>query len=474
MKRPQNFHYLIAGGDFALIKAQEKAEDDPHQAVKDLQPLIQGKRAVLYVGVTCAFAAPYVASQLLRLSRRPGAKCVLIGFNPEDRARDLEVENWDKTFADVVRTVSRKRNCMILNPVVGPEPITGSTRMKGGSATKLILETIFALAARQARLARIGAADGSPAEAVHDCIRSYEQTRLAVYEQLADIAPLMQLGGHALRRGRHIYYVGSGAPGVLGIVDASECPPTFGADFEDVRGFVVDGWTALLGRGRDLSHVGPWYRISAADFMQEQLPRLARGDLIVGLPSAGRDAKVQQALDHSQRAGASVAIVQTGASNRTCLPLDAHVCVPQVPRSVVPGADVFREYAIKLIINALTTGAHVLSGKVYGNLMVDLRISNNKLYHRSIAIIQKITGVSADMAKRCLLRSIYGVDRLTPELMRAQPSRHIAAGVEVPKIVPRALIMAGARTTYAQADRLLHKEPIVRSAIERLKKHSKR
>ena len=154
--------------------------------------------------------------------------------------------------------------------------------------------------------------------------------------------------------------------------------------------------------------------------------------------------------------------------------LDIDVCVPQVPRSKISGAPVYAEYATKLILNALTTGAHILCGKVYRNRMVDLRISNNKLYHRTLGIIQDVTGVSADDAKRALLRSLYGVDRVTPVLMRAKPSAHVEAATNASKVVPRALIMAGSRATYADAEKLLRNEPVVRNAITRLKGGTKK
>ncbi len=472
-KRRPNFRYLIAGGDLALIKAQEGAEDDPRQAWEDVRPLIKGKRRVLYVGITCALAAPYVASQLLGLLRRPGARCVLMGFNPKHCARNVEVENWDRTFADVVGVVSARPSCVVLNPVVGPEAITGSTRMKGGSATKLLLETIFALAASEAHIAGGSGKCPSLPAAVRECIRAYDAARVAAYEQSAEIASLIELGGRGLRRGGHIYYVGSGSPGILGIVDASECPPTFGAGFEDVRGFVVGGWRTLLGPGHDLSAEGPWYRISLHDFLAEKVPQLTRRDLVVALPSVGGDARLGDALRRSRKAGAAVAAVETQARVPGGISPDLRVRTAHLPRSMLPGAQVFREYATKLVLNALTTGAHVLSGKVYRNRLADLRISNNKLYHRAIWIIRDIMGVSAATAKRCLLRSIHGVDRVSPALMRAKPSRHVEAATDAAKVVPRALIMAGSRATHADAEKILRKEPVVRAAIERLKKASK-
>ncbi len=470
--RSANLRYLVAGADRAIIKAQEGAEDDPRQAWDDLRALVQGKRRVLYVGVTCGLSAPYVASQIWHLSRRAGSTCVLLGFNPAEQARSTKIENWDKTFADVVSHVVRKPNCIVVNPVLGPEAITGSTRMKGGSATKLILETIFTLAARRAGLCPGGATCGPLRTAIRECLYAYERTRLVVYEQLADVAELVALGGEALRAGGHIYYVGSGSVGVLGIIDAAECPPTFGAGFEDVRGFIAGGWKTVLGPRRGLDAQGALYRISTDEFVRRKLPELAPTDLVVGLGSRAWSPSLCELLRGSKRARARTAGVQTAAKRPAGVPLDVLVSVPRVPASILGGASIPAEFATKLVINALSTGAHVLSGKVYGNRMVDLRISNAKLCHRAVRIIQDTTGVSAEVARRCLLRSIYQTDRLTRTMLRARPSQHVEAATNMAKVVPRALILAASGTAYAEADRALRKEPIVRVAVGRLLKPS--
>lgn len=459
--RSPNFHYLIAGSDLALIKAQEGAEDDPHQAWTDLEPVIAGKRRVLYIGVTCGLSAPYVAGHLHKLADRRGAQSILMGFNPEEGARNVEVENWDKTFADVVRYLGKRPNCMILNPVVGPEPITGSTRMKSGSATKLLLEVIFSLALQRGRC--------STSDAVRDAIRRYELARLAAYEQTPAIGELVALGARALRAGGHIYYIGSGTPGILGIVDASECPPTFGAAFDTVRGFIAGGWRTLLGPGRDLSEQGESYRIAVEEFATRVVPKLGRRDLVVGLPDGACGKRLCELLKKSRAAGAAVALVQSCAARPPRIPLDALVSIRNLPPTILPGSPLFAEYATKHVLNALTTGAHVLYGKVYRNRMVDLRISNNKLYYRTLGIIQSIMGVSPEVAKRCLLRSIYKTDRPTRAMWDAKPSGHVEASMDVAKVVPKALIMAGSKATHAEAEEMLRREPVVRTAIEKLK-----
>ncbi len=101
-----------------------------------------------------------------------------------------------------------------------------------------------------------------------------------------------------------------------------------------------------------------------------------------------------------------------------------------------------REVALKLTLNAITTGAHVLAGKVYGNRMIDLRISNNKLFHRTISIISDLIGVSAEEALEALLKSIFQTDELTEAEREAPISACIEAAKNVEKVVPKALLIA--------------------------------
>lgn len=146
------FHYLIAGGDLALIKAKEGAEDDPITAQKELEEISGDAEKILYIGVTCGFSAPYIAGQLDYSSERENFFSILMGFNPTELARKIEIENWDKCFFDVVKKIKNHPRCVLLNPIIGPEPITGSTRMKGGSATKILLEVLFIAAMAKANL----------------------------------------------------------------------------------------------------------------------------------------------------------------------------------------------------------------------------------------------------------------------------------------------------------------------------------
>ena len=110
------FHYLIAGGDPALIKAKEGSEDDPITAQKDLAAITDDTDMVLYIGVSCGFSAPYIAGQLDYASDRENFFSILIGFNPPELARKIKIENWDKRFFDVVEKIKNHPHCITSNP----------------------------------------------------------------------------------------------------------------------------------------------------------------------------------------------------------------------------------------------------------------------------------------------------------------------------------------------------------------------
>lgn len=489
--KSQVFRYLIAGGDRALIKAQEGAEDNPGQAVEDLQATIQGASHVAYIGVTCGMSAPYIAGQLDYTLDQANMISVLLGFNPIDLARNTPIEGWKKTFLDVARRVEASSQSVVLNPVIGPEPIAGSTRMKGGSATKLLLELIFSLAI-------LRTADSRTLDALHPelrvnaplpelldrLIQHYDEARIATYRERDGIAQLVQIASEALKAKAHIYYLGRDVYGTLGTIDASECPPTFGADFEDVRGFIDQGWLGLLGPGKDLGHIGPAYRISLEEFEKEKLPYLAECDLVIGLGTPDDLAFLGPLLTRAQQAGARTGALVLGTAQARAaaaeeaapqepeeLPsalakrLDTIVAPAIVPSGFIHGYNMLAEFATKLILNAITTGAHVISGKVYQNRMIDLKISNTKLYHRTIKIISTIMGVSEKVARDSLLRAIYETDVIDSGQARASISRHVETATGKEKVVPKALLIATGKFTYEGASNALRKDPVVRNVV---------
>ncbi len=492
--------YIMAGGPAALIQAQEGAEDDAVVGRAELIAAAQG-RPVAYIGITCGFSAPYVAGQLEAIldGTIPG-EAILLGFNPPELSRRAAVEGWDKTFGDVVDRLVASPQGHLLNPIVGPEPVTGSTRMKGGSATKILLEVLLDAACRVAAGALPpvdGAPDTDPAHPliafVEDALAVYRRAISEAYRDAEELARIVHCAGATLRRGGSITYIGAVGPerdpgqpdgpavvseaGILGLVDASECPPTYGASFESVRGYLPGGWNGLLpGSGIDLSEQGELFRFDVTDFTRQRQPGLGGSDLVIVLGAlAGRE---QLIADLESQAATTALISWDGhhdaipaeRAHFRPLSISGPVGTDGKPRWTNHGP---AQLSLKLMLNAITTGGHVLAGKVYGNRMVDLRISNNKLFFRTLGIIQDLMGVDEATARTALLRSVYSTDGdaqgQLPESVTSQPiSAHIEASKSVDKLVPRALLLATGKFTIATATEALKANPIVRSILSDL------
>ena len=467
------FVYLIAGDNKALIAAQEGSEDDARQSIIDLEKAIGNAKSVGYIGITCGFSAPYVAGQLDYMLNKLETKKLkgyagLIGFNPVERSRSVPIEGWDKTFMQVAKHLESSKYGIILNPIVGPEPITGSTRMKSGSATKILLDIVFQLALDKKQKDLPGA--------IRQMIKHFEETRIAVYRDSQPLAEVIAAAGNALTSKGHIYYLGKAPWSILSLVDASECPPTFGASFEDVRGFVEGGWNTLLGKGQDLSSLGDIYRVGVDEFIKTKLPKLTENDIVIllgeGEPSKILSQKPVKGWDYvklfkqAKKSGATTAMIaiQSKSSDKA---IKKNPTCDLLVSPVIPYNSFCKELGTKLMLNAITTGAHILAGKIYQNRMIDMKISNNKLYFRTIQIIASIMRVSEDTARTCMLKSIYETDKLTEQIESLPVSTHIQNATSKTKVVPRALLMATGKFDYYESSDAITKEPIIRHIIQK-------
>ncbi len=477
--KPAVFRPLVAGGYKALVKAQEGAEDDPALAVQDLKnALPDGATHILYFGITCGLSAPYIGGQIDHLSPVKEATSVLVGFNPVGTARDMPVENWNKTFAEVIRPLESSDRFFVLNPIYGPESIMGSTRLKGGSATKILLETIFYVGLELAGILAPDATGRPPslgepqsiAARILELLRLYRETVQATYDAIEDIASLIRVAGSTLRSGGRINYLGRETAGIVGIIDATECPPTFGASFEDVRGFLRGGWPELLDEKNDLSANGPEYNIDLEYFEKEKLPDLAKGDLVLGIAIGELGPVTRALLEKAEKSKATSGVILVAAvpPKKDDLPGHfEHRYILQVPAlGFQPGFHNLAELALKIVLNALSSGGHVQVGKVYHNRMIDLRISNQKLYFRALGTIEKLTGVDAESARVALHRAAFRKDSLDKTELEATPGMVIKAGSNRPRVVPTALLLALGSMTYEQSQALLARDPVARRVIK--------
>ncbi|QGQ26965.1 N-acetylmuramic acid 6-phosphate etherase [Gimesia benthica] len=218
----------------------------------------------------------------------------------------------------------------------------------------------------------------------------------AVAKESETIAAAVDLIAEAFRRGGRLVYIGAGTSGRLGVLDASECPPTFNSPPEQVVGLIAGGRTALT-NAVEGAEDHPEFAI--ADL--EELG-LSQDDVLVGIATSGRTPYVIAALQYAREQGAAAIAFTCNQENQLADVADLTIC-PVVGPEVVTGSTRLKAgTATKMVLNMLTTGAMVRIGKTYGNLMVDLRATNKKLIDRSIRILIAFTDLPRDEAETVL------------------------------------------------------------------------
>ncbi len=243
-----------------------------------------------------------------------------------------------------------------------------------------------------------------------------EDARLprAVWAVRAELERAVRLAANCLRRGGRLIYVGAGTSGRLGVLDASECPPTFGVEPEQVQGIIAGGQTAL------------WRSLEGAEDDAEAGARAVRfrgvgsRDLVVGIAASGRTPFVWGALHAARAAGARTALICFTPHLRFAPGTRPDVVLaPVVGPEVLTGSTRLKAgTATKQMLNILSTLTMVRLGKVVENLMVDVRPSNAKLRDRAVRIVQTLTGTEAATARAALEHAGWRVKAALRRLRR--------------------------------------------------------
>ena len=219
----------------------------------------------------------------------------------------------------------------------------------------------------------------------------------AVATQREQIAAAIAVAERSFRDGGRLFYVGAGTSGRLGVLDASECPPTFGTNPEMVQGIIAGGLPALTRSQEGAEDVVE----NGARAMDEH--SVNAHDFVVGIAASGTTPYVHSAIRRARELGAKTAIVACSPPPGDLLEQVDVAIVPMVGPEVVTGSTRMKAgTATKLVLNMITTGAMIRLGKTYGNLMVDLKATNNKLTDRSERIVVEVCGVSREEARKLL------------------------------------------------------------------------
>ena len=231
----------------------------------------------------------------------------------------------------------------------------------------------------------------------------HEEDRKAIKAVEAEseaIAHAIELCVAAFRAGGRLFYVGAGTSGRLGVLDASECPPTFSTSPEMVQGIIAGGDVALR---RSVEGEEDKLESGALAVRERQL---TSQDVLVGIASSGRTPYVIGALREARAIGATTIFLCCVPPPEQLKGWVTHFITPIVGPEIITGSTRLKAgTATKLVLNMLTTASMIKLGKVYNNLMVDVHASNTKLVARSIRIVQAVTGVDAMVAEEALARA---------------------------------------------------------------------
>ncbi|MBN1393179.1 MAG: N-acetylmuramic acid 6-phosphate etherase [Sedimentisphaerales bacterium] len=221
----------------------------------------------------------------------------------------------------------------------------------------------------------------------------------AVGKERVKIAKAVDMIVEHLRKGGRLFYVGAGTSGRLGVLDASECPPTFGVRPTLVQGIIAGGRRAMV---RAVEGAEDNEKDGAKAIIKK---RIGTKDVVVGIAACGLTPYVRGALKQAAKKKAGTIFITCSKTTAKTTPAKI-VINPIVGPEVICGSTRMKAgTATKLVLNSLTTAVMIKIGKVYGNLMVDLNATNEKLRDRSERIVMQLTGLSRNEAEKLLKRA---------------------------------------------------------------------
>ena len=230
-----------------------------------------------------------------------------------------------------------------------------------------------------------------------------KKVALAVEKELVKIAEAIDGIVSGMQKGGRLIYIGAGTSGRLGILDASECPPTYGVSEELVQGIIAGGTEAIF-RAKEGAEDSK--ELAIEDLKSKNI---TENDTIVGLAASGRTPYVIGGLEYANKIGALTVPITCNANSEVAKVSKVSIA-PVVGAEVVTGSTRMKAgTAQKLVLNMLSTGTMIKLGKVYGNLMVDVRATNKKLVERAKKIVCEATGVDREVAEKVLKETNYDV-----------------------------------------------------------------
>ena len=258
----------------------------------------------------------------------------------------------------------------------------------------------------------------------------------AIEKILPEIARAIDATSQRLENGGRLFYLGAGTSGRLGILDASECPPTYGTDPELVQGLIAGGIPAIF-RAQEGAEDNPG--LAVHDLKEHGF---SAKDVLVGIAASGRTPYVIGGLKYARELGALTIALACSEHAKIAALADIALTPVTGPEVVTGSTRMKAGTAQKLVLNMLSTGTMIKLGKVYGNLMVDVKASNKKLEERAIRIVMEGSGCERTEAEKALkgadghaklaiLMVVADVSASEGKALLERTSGHLAAAIRL-------------------------------------------
>ena len=259
-----------------------------------------------------------------------------------------------------------------------------------------LLQTLSTLITEQRNLNSMHVDSLSALEIVQLMNQEDKQVPLAIEKCLSQIAQAVECIVAAFQQGGRLVYIGAGTSGRLGVLDASECPPTFGVSPEMVKGIIAGGEHALR-------HPIEGAEDSKAQAVVDlQTIHFSSKDVLVGIAASGRTPYVIGALEYAKSLGSATVSIASNPNSAMANIVDIAIDTVVGPEVLTGSSRLKSGTAQKLVLNMLTTASMILMGKCYQNLMVDVQASNEKLKARAIRIVMQATDCDKALAEETL------------------------------------------------------------------------
>ena len=230
-----------------------------------------------------------------------------------------------------------------------------------------------------------------------------KKVAFCVEKRLDVIAESIDATVTKMKEGGRLLYFGAGTSGRLGVLDASECPPTFGTDPETVQGFIAGGEAAMF--------VAQEGAEDKEEYGEEEIVarNVTEKDVVVGLAASGRTPYVHGAIKKARALGCITIFITTVSKDQVSLDVDYMIDIPVDPEVIMGSTRMKSATAQKMVLNMLSTGVMIRLGKVYENVMVDLQLTNLKLEERAKRILMMLASLSYEEASAMLTKADHHV-----------------------------------------------------------------